>query len=38
MGTADLGEVGDRDLVGRVGDGDEEAFRGLFRRGAGPRS
>ncbi len=32
MATADLSEARDRDLIRRVGEGDEEAFRGLFRR------
>src|SRR2546423_1602853 len=31
-GPADLGEARDRDLVRRIRGGDEEAFRGLFRR------
>src|SRR5690349_4939516 len=30
--TADLGDARDRDLVRRIGQGDQEAFRGLFRR------
>ncbi len=30
--TVDLPEAGDRDLLRRVGERDEEAFRGLFRR------
>jgi RNA polymerase sigma factor (sigma-70 family) len=32
MGTLDLSEARDRDLLLRVGRGDEEAFRGLFGR------
>jgi len=32
VSTIDLSEARDRDLVRRVGQGDEEAFRGLFRR------
>jgi RNA polymerase sigma-70 factor (ECF subfamily) len=30
--AADLGEARDRDLIRRIGTGDQEAFRGLFRR------
>ena len=30
--TADLGDARDRDLIRRIGQGDQEAFRGLFRR------
>jgi RNA polymerase sigma-70 factor (ECF subfamily) len=30
--AVDLTEARDRDLVRRIGEGDEEAFRGLFRR------
>src|SRR5436190_18454747 len=32
QGPADLQEARDRDLVGRIRAGDEDAFRGLFRR------
>ena len=32
MPAADLGEARDRDLVLRIGEGDQEAFRGLFGR------
>jgi len=32
MATADLGEARDRDLIRRIGGGDREAFRRLFRR------
>ena len=32
MGTTDVGEIRDRELLTLVGQGDEEAFRGLFRR------
>ncbi len=32
MATADLGEARDRDLIRRIGSGDREAFRRLFRR------
>ena len=32
MATADLGEARDRDLIHRIGSGDREAFRRLFRR------
>lgn len=30
--AADLGDARDRDLIRRIGQGDQEAFRGLFRR------
>ena len=32
MGAADLAEARDRDLIARLRDGDEDAFRGLFHR------
>ena len=32
MATLDLSEARDRELVVRIGDGDQEAFRGLFGR------
>jgi RNA polymerase sigma factor (sigma-70 family) len=32
MGTVDLSEARDRELIARIARGDEEAFRGLFRR------
>jgi RNA polymerase sigma-70 factor (ECF subfamily) len=32
VGTADVVELKDRELLSLVGQGDEEAFRGLFRR------
>ena len=32
MATVDLSDARDRDLIRRVGEGDEEAFRSLFRR------
>jgi RNA polymerase sigma factor (sigma-70 family) len=32
MGAADLAEARDRDLMARLRDGDEDAFRGLFHR------